>query len=406
MSTMMYRSMRLPSLVVAVALQVLPLTRAALPFARSAGQVLAIVFRWATGAAAAMGGIQAVSGASTTVTSAKTAKGTNGVPFSFRLTTAPDQAGYWTASGLPLGLSLSGTSGKPLWRIQGTPTETGQFQVKLTAKEKSTSKGDRVVSATMVINVLAGVAPPSISTQPLGQKVVLGAEAVFQVTAAGSESLTYQWRKDGTAIAGAVAPTLTLSAVTADAAGVYDVIVTGSGGAVTSEPATLTVLVPPTISTPPLDVTVQEGAAWQLSVEATGTAPFSYQWQFQGTDLTGETAAVLARAAATTNEAGAYQVIVRNAAGSVTSHAANVEVTVKPVVTAPHLTVGMTSPGVLEVRFDAVAGGVYHVERSSDFVAWENHKTLGPSVASGAQTVEVPITSADGGGFIRVRVAP
>lgn len=70
--------------------------------------------------------------------------------------------------------------------------------------------------------------------------------AVFSVQASGS-SLTYQWRKDGAAladdgrIAGATTPTLTISALTAADAGSYDVAVTGPCGTATAGPATLTV---------------------------------------------------------------------------------------------------------------------------------------------------------------------
>lgn len=406
MNTSLVQWFRLPSLVVAAALQILPLTRAAVPLAQSTGQLLAIVFRWAAGAATALGSIQAVSGASTTITSAKTTTGTNGVPFSFRVTTAPDQAGYWTASGLPLGLSLSGTSGKPLWRIQGTPTETGEFTVRLTAKEKSNSTGNRVISGTMVIKVLAGVAPPVITAQPGALEVIQGQDAVFRVTATGS-GLTYQWRKDGQAIQGATAATLTLPAVTSAAAGRYDVVVTSSGGTLTSDAADLVVLVPPSVVTAPKEVTVAEGAPWELRVEAAGTAPLSYQWQFQGADLAGETSAVLARAAGSTNDTGAYQVVVRNSAGSVTTVPVSVTVTPKAALTAPVLSVVLTAPGLLSVSFDAVAGGVYTIERSFDLVAWEAVSVLGPSLSPGVQTVEVqtPEGVSAASVFVRVRAS-
>jgi putative Ig domain-containing protein len=139
MKSIPVRLVRFPSIMLAAALQLLPIVRAALPAAQNAGSVIVILFRWAAAGAAALGGIQAVSGASTVITNPLTAGATNGQPFSLRLTTAPDQAHYWTASGLPLGILLSGTGGSTYWLLTGTPTVAGTFPVALTAKDQSTS---------------------------------------------------------------------------------------------------------------------------------------------------------------------------------------------------------------------------------------------------------------------------
>lgn len=63
---------------------------------------------------------------------------------------------------------------------------------------------------------------------------------------------TYVWQKDGTLIPGATNATLTLTSVKPTDAGAYTVTATNSGGSVTSNAATLTVVAPtiaPTIST-------------------------------------------------------------------------------------------------------------------------------------------------------------
>ena len=57
------------------------------------------------------------------------------------------------------------------------------------------------------------------------------------VTATGTQPFTYQWRKDGTAIAGATNRTLTLANVTSSAAGAYTVVVTNAQGTATSSSA-------------------------------------------------------------------------------------------------------------------------------------------------------------------------
>jgi hypothetical protein len=113
--------------------------------------------------------------------------------------------------------------------------------------------------------------PPSISNQPASQTVSAGQSASFSVTAIGSASLTYQWRKNGTAISGAVAATYSIaSATAADAAG-YSATVSNSAGSVTSNTATLTVTAAPV--TPPAGTTGATGTrATAASVALNTTA--------------------------------------------------------------------------------------------------------------------------------------
>ena len=56
-----------------------------------------------------------------------------------------------------------------------------------------------------------------------------------------------------------------------------------------------------------------------LSVSATGTGPFAYQWLFNGSAINGATNSALTLNNFLPNHAGLYSVIVRNTAGSVTS---------------------------------------------------------------------------------------
>ena len=86
---------------------------------------------------------------------------------------------------------------------------------------------------------------PSITTQPTSLTVSAGQSASLTVVTAGATS--YQWRRDGYAIAGANTSTLTLAAVTAADAGDYTVEVSNSFGAVLSQTAHMDVLSPPSI---------------------------------------------------------------------------------------------------------------------------------------------------------------
>ncbi len=86
---------------------------------------------------------------------------------------------------------------------------------------------------------LGNPAAPAIARQPVNTSVLAGSSATCTVGATGQFPLAYQWRKDGTPLAGATSPSLVLSGVQAAAAGAYSVVVTNSLGTVTSDAARL-----------------------------------------------------------------------------------------------------------------------------------------------------------------------
>lgn len=95
-----------------------------------------------------------------------------------------------------------------------------------------------------VIELAAAVATPVVSSQPSSQVVAPGGTATMTVTATGAGPLSYQWFKDGVALAGQTASVLTLTNVQTGDAGSYTVVVTNSLGSTTSSAATLTIATP------------------------------------------------------------------------------------------------------------------------------------------------------------------
>jgi len=75
----------------------------------------------------------------------------------------------------------------------------------------------------------------------------------------------------------------------------------------------------PAITTQPAGKTANIGTSVTFTVVATGTTP-AYQWQFNGSSLSGATNASLTIASVTAAQAGGYAVVVSNSAGSVTSN--------------------------------------------------------------------------------------
>ncbi|MED4328635.1 immunoglobulin domain-containing protein, partial [Schinkia azotoformans] len=180
---------------------------------------------------------------------------------------------------------------------------------------------------------------PTITTEPSDQTVIAGGTATFTVIATGDAPLSYQWKKDGTDIAGATSASLTINNAQESDEGSYTVVVSNGAGNVISTAATLTVNpvpVAPTITTEPSDQTVTAGGTATFTVIATGDAPLSYQWKKDGTDIAGATSASLTINNAQESDEGSYTVVVSNGAGNVTSTAATLTVTPAPV--APTIT--------------------------------------------------------------------
>ena len=185
----------------------------------------------------------------------------------------------------------------------------------------------------MVSHVNGPAAPiaPTITTQPVSLTVTAGQTATFTVVASGTAPLGYQWRKNGTNIAGATSASYTTPATTtSDSGSTFDVVVSNSAGSATSASVKLTVngaTAAPSITTQPTSQTVSVGQTASFSVTASGTAPLSYQWSKDGTAISGATSSSYTTPAATASDNGAlFTVVVSNSAGSVASSAATLTV--------------------------------------------------------------------------------
>lgn len=156
--------------------------------------------------------------------------------------------------------------------------------------------------------------PARIVTQPVSVVTGLGGTARFEVVAAGSPPLSYQWRKAGAVLPGATGPVLQIATVAASDAGSYTVFVSNTHGGVESAPVSLAIAPLPSIT----GVTVspnppQFGKPLHLEVAVSGTGPFTFQWLRSGNPLPGATGATLDLAAA---EPGTYSIRVTGPGGT------------------------------------------------------------------------------------------
>lgn len=173
-------------------------------------------------------------------------------------------------------------------------------------------------------------AKPAIQTQPQAKIITAGQSVTLTVSATGFPELAYQWNRNGTALTGATAATLTLGSAQTTDAGSYTVTVKNAAGAVTSEVAALTVnpnIIAPSITTPPTAAAVIAGGKVVLSVTAGGTAPFAYQWRRNGEPIAGATGSTFTLDAATLSDDGQYTVTITNSVGTVTTTAVAVSIT-------------------------------------------------------------------------------
>jgi hypothetical protein len=152
--------------------------------------------------------------------------------------------------------------------------------------------------------------------------------ATFSVTATGPGPLSYQWLFNGAPIPGATGSILTLTGIEVAQAGLYSVVVLNASGAVVSDNARLTVLLPANIVSHPQNVFVRikpdPQAASTTNVmftvgATTFSPPLTYQWRFNERNIPGATASSYTVVNVATNDYGAYSCAVSDGVGTIVS---------------------------------------------------------------------------------------
>ena len=191
-----------------------------------------------------------------------------------------------------------------------------------------------VGTATSNNMVLTVVVVPAFTKQPVGKAVTAGTSLTLTVTATGVPTPFLQWQKNGVAIPGATTASLSLVNVQPADAGSYDVVAYNLGGSTTSNPAVVTVNVPPVFTIqPPNNFVALVGLDVTLTVQATGTPAPTYQWQKNGVNIAGATSPTLTLTNIQLSTAGTYRAIATNAGGSATSISTVFTVVAGPVIT-------------------------------------------------------------------------
>lgn len=205
---------------------------------------------------------------------------------------------------------------------------------------------------------------PTVIIQPSPQIVQLGQTASFMARTGSLIDASVQWQKRGlveaafgigtwTPIDGATDGNYTTPPTTLnDTATLYRAVFTTVLGSTASDAALLTVveqLAPPVVQSQPGNLNVSIGGSAMFAATVSGTAPLSYQWRRNGANLIGANAAILTLANVSALNAGRYDLVVTNRAGSVTSEPAALVVTEgTPVALAPTIAAPPASITVAE----------------------------------------------------------
>ena len=171
--------------------------------------------------------------------------------------------------------------------------------------------------------------PPAVTHQPASQTVNVGESALFAVGATGTAPLSYQWKKNGLNIAGAIETSYTTPAtIPTDNGSLFSVVVRNLAGTASSSSARLTVTLPPVITNQPASKTTRVGQTATFAVVATGTAPLTYQWKKNAVEIPRATNSSYRTPPTTPADNGAaFAVRVTNSFGAVISN--NVRLTVQ-----------------------------------------------------------------------------
>lgn len=159
--------------------------------------------------------------------------------------------------------------------------------------------------------------------------------------------------------------------------------------------------VAPSMTTQPTSTTVTAGQTATFSVLASGTAPISYQWRKNTSNISGATAASYTTPATTNADNGSkFDVVVSNSAGSVTSSQAIL--TVNAAAVAPAIT---TQPSNQSVTAGQTAMFIVAATGTAPLSYQWRKNTLNIAGATAASYTTPATTSADNGSKFDVVVS-
>jgi hypothetical protein len=206
----------------------------------------------------------------------------------------------------------------------------------------ASNSGGSVTSAAATLTVRWG---PELTGSPADVLADVGETARFTVVAAGAPAPTVRWQTDAGSgwadVPGATDAVYEREVLDADDGLQVRAVVTGPGGSVTSDAATLTVRRSPVFTAQPADASVDEGGSVTFTAAAGGTPAPTLRWQSRTpggawTDLAGATSGTLQVVADRRDDSTEYRALASNASATdVPSATATLSVLWGPVLSDP-----------------------------------------------------------------------
>jgi formylglycine-generating enzyme required for sulfatase activity len=235
----------------------------------------------------------------------------NQATFSVVATGNPAPTYVWKFNGTP----IAGANNPMLTFPSVDSNQTGSYSVVVANGIGS------VVSQTVTLVVNYA---PIIVAQPVPETVSVGHGALFSVTQRSYPASTYQWKKNGAAISGAVGASYAIASVAASDSGAYSAVVSNIIGNTESHTAALTVNFPPVISQQPQSLRVRPGQSAFIRVLASGRPVPTYQWKRNGAAVSGATYSACGFLSFGAGDTGAYVAVISNGIGTVASDTARI----------------------------------------------------------------------------------
>ena len=311
------------------------------------------------------------------------------------ITTHPQSQALAIDANATLSVQASGDNLTYQWTKNGIAIPGANQATLHLGKAKNTDTGNYVCTisnpmgnTTSQVAKITILAPPVITLQPDDQASKPNVNVTLMVQAESAAAMTYQWRKDNAVLSAntgfmltehlsrydspkrkwfkdslgkwcyltpqgklyrnRVASDLnasfwsnpkallgphylTLRNVSAADAGDYTCVISNTLGTTTSQTATLTIAAPPSVTTQPSNIEIENGAAATFSITAAGD-DLNYQWRKDGVAIVGGTASSHSIPTVQPVDAGKYDCVVSNAHGQTISHKARLTIKIPPTV--------------------------------------------------------------------------
>lgn len=230
---------------------------------------------------------------------------------------------------------------------------------------------------------------PFLQDQSTNQILCLGDSLGIYCSYYSTTPLTYQWYHNGIAIQGASDTAYSIPITTIADTGTYYCIATNLYGIDTCFSITVTISTPPSIVTDPVSSVICQNDTVTFSVTYSGTTPFTFQWQFDGSNIQGATANPFVIYSADTSDAGQYRCEVSNSCGTVYSESAVLTVNPLPQVNFTGLDSNYCNNSAEDTLSGVPTGGIFTGNGISGNI-------FNPTSLSGYQPITYTFTDLNG----------